>query len=541
METTGQCDSRDRQLWSDRELQVLIDVYPIEGARGVWRRLGGTRELDAIRQQASRLRVKAPYRWSKEDENELERLVESGVPIEEIALLLDRTVSAIEQKYRKLTFQREHAGRKRQKETALALHPVDSQDRSFLEETFLGARALLSQGEIKALVGKSTEQRTKQRYTVSRVREAMEEAGSIYVEGDVDSAASAVIGFCRCGEMVSKRAENWIRTPAGCENCRPTSCILARAEDRLAIALELAEDWGGSICHQAEPQTKVDKVAWTCSVGHVWEATISSVSSGTWCPHCQPLKSEQIVRSFLEQAFDAKFPKVRPDWLAGLELDGFNSDLNLGFEFQGRWHDAEEQARRDDLKRQRCAAQGTRLVEVWYQDAKLGAAGIRASLRRELERLGIAPLQDLAKIKPVVVPYGVQASHKEAFERQLADWGWTYDPSCWVSVDEKVTVDPKDGGGPIVVLPRTVIKGMLPGRRASNAVLTDAERQARLARSGWIWDKREPYVNAHQKLRLISPHGRVHLLTWNKWVTRHEGKTSDIPLRQLELDGLDES
>lgn len=543
-------ESRDQQLWSEHELQTLVDYYPREGVLGVFARLGGARQRESIYQKAWALRLRAPSRWSPEEEAELERMINSGMKVEEAASRLGRTGSAAEQKYRKIASRRDQAqsgGELQRTITDLAAADGEAGGKSFLEETsgadHLGGDSATSfpglvNGPDRVILATSNERRRVQRYTVARVQAAMAAGGSAYVEGDVTVAASPVTGRCRCGELVTKRAESWVTTPGGCQNCRPKTCMLSRAEDRLGTAIELAEGWDGGICHQAEPKTKADKVAWHCSMDHVWEATISSVASGTWCPQCNPLKSEQIVRSLLEQALEAPFPKVRPDWLQGLELDGFNAERKVAFEYQGRWHDSDVQASRDELKRQLCAVEGVMLIEVWHQDARLGVAGIRAALGRELRRLGIAPLQALATITPSVVPYGVQAEHKAAFERQLATWGWTYDVTSWVNVDEKVLVDPQDGGEPILALPRTVIKGMFPGRRAGTVFMTDAERHARLAASGWIWEKTGQYFAANQKLRLRSPGGQVHRMTWRKWVDLHEGKTGGVPLHQPELDGI---
>lgn len=543
-------ENRDQELWSEHELQVVVDYYTREGVMGVAARLGGTRQQAAIYQKACALGLRAPSRWSREEEADLDQMVDSGMTLEEVAGRLGRTRKAVEMKSRKLRWRREeeqHNNELRRTSTDLAALYGQSDGKSFLKETS-GAAPLggdsatsfhgLGNEPERIVLAESNERRRVQRYTVARVQAAMAAGGSAYVEGVVRVAASRVLGRCRCGELVTKRAENWVITPGGCQNCRPTTCMLSRAEDRLGAAVELAEGWGGGICHQVEPKTKADKVAWYCSLGHVWEATISSVASGTWCPQCNPLKSEQIARSLLEQALEAPFPKVRPEWLRGLELDGFNAERKLAFEYQGKWHETDAQASRDEVKRQLCAVEGVMLIEVWHQDARLGVAGIRAALGRELQRLGIAPLQALATISPSVVPYGVQAEHKSAFERQLAIWGWAYDSARWVNVDEKVLVDPRDGGELILALPRTVIKGMLPGRLASNAVMTDAERHARFAENGWIWVKTDSYVNAHQKLRLISPTGQARLMTWNKWSTRYEGKTRGMAVHQLELEGL---
>lgn len=49
-------------------------------------------------------------------------------------------------------------------------------------------------------------------------------------------------------------------------------------------------------------------------------------------------RSEDATRDIFVEIFDAKFPTARPDWLGGLELDGYNERLGVGFEFQGPQH-----------------------------------------------------------------------------------------------------------------------------------------------------------------------------------------------------------
>lgn len=50
------------------------------------------------------------------------------------------------------------------------------------------------------------------------------------------------------------------------------------------------------------------------------------------------LVGEKITREIFEQIFGYNFIKTRPEWLLGLELDGFCKELNLAFEYQGLQH-----------------------------------------------------------------------------------------------------------------------------------------------------------------------------------------------------------
>lgn len=129
------------------------------------------------------------------------------------------------------------------------------------------------------------------------------------------------------------------------------------------------------------------KMLWMCESGHKWETTASSVrNEGSWCPYCR-YKSEDACRKIIEDIFsyrsDCSFPKSTPRFLRiketkrGLELDGYNEELRLAFEYQGRQHyeyipffhrhgpeDLEKQQQRDQIKRERCVEEGVDLIEI---------------------------------------------------------------------------------------------------------------------------------------------------------------------------------
>lgn len=96
-----------------------------------------------------------------------------------------------------------------------------------------------------------------------------------------------------------------------------------------------------------------------------------------------PKKNESRCREVFEQIFQRPFPSVRPSFLKrsngyNLELDGYNKDLNLAFEYQGiqhykfspRFHnsikDYEEQVKRDIDKRKLCEKENVTLIEIPY-------------------------------------------------------------------------------------------------------------------------------------------------------------------------------
>jgi hypothetical protein len=80
-----------------------------------------------------------------------------------------------------------------------------------------------------------------------------------------------------------------------------------------------------------------------CRKGHQWTINAHDIKRNHWCPTCLGSKGERIFRKILEYITGYKFNKVKPEWLKNkkgnrLEIDGYNDELKLGFEYQGRQH-----------------------------------------------------------------------------------------------------------------------------------------------------------------------------------------------------------
>ncbi len=95
-------------------------------------------------------------------------------------------------------------------------------------------------------------------------------------------------------------------------------------------------------------------------------------------------KGEGICRQFLQQHYRQYFSKIRPDFLINpatgrnLELDGYNSQLGIAFEYNGIQHYKypnyfhknedifRQQVQRDIYKREACDAAGVYLISIPY-------------------------------------------------------------------------------------------------------------------------------------------------------------------------------
>jgi hypothetical protein len=93
-------------------------------------------------------------------------------------------------------------------------------------------------------------------------------------------------------------------------------------------------------------------------------------------------KTEEYCRAIVEKIFHKPFPSVRPNWLnnpktgRNLELDMFNEQLKLAFEYNGAQHvqytpyyhnsreDFDKQVERDKLKNHICKQNGITLISI---------------------------------------------------------------------------------------------------------------------------------------------------------------------------------
>ena len=145
---------------------------------------------------------------------------------------------------------------------------------------------------------------------------------------------------------------------------------------------ELAKEKGGE-CLSKEYINTDTKLEFKCAEGHTWKATGGSLKYGNkWCPKCRISYGENTTRQILEQLLQKKFPTIKPEWLINpttqkkLELDGYNEELKLAFEYNGiqhinknnAYHKTEEclqkQKTRDLIKKDACKQKGITLLQI---------------------------------------------------------------------------------------------------------------------------------------------------------------------------------
>jgi len=212
--------------------------------------------------------------------------------------------------------------------------------------------------------------------TIEYVRECCEEKGLI-----LDDVYTECFTKMKCvckkeGHIFYKNLIE-IRECNGCIVCFPKFLI---------PTIEQVKDYCLSIgftCLSEEYITAKDKLKLLCHANnHIFYACFDKIKHHRGCPYCKQSRSEKMVRYCIEQLTNKKFEKIRHKKIRNpvtgrpLEIDMYNKELNIGFEYQGNQHyqkinkfkSTDEmlktQQERDELKRIKCKELGIKLIEI---------------------------------------------------------------------------------------------------------------------------------------------------------------------------------
>ncbi len=234
------------------------------------------------------------------------------------------------------------------------------------------------------------------------------------------------------------------RSPAGCQRCKGDASRLRNRTPYDKVRAKLAQHGFTLLTEVDAYLNQREAVMVRCNEGHEFEIVPQKIFSGRSCPHCSPYVGEAITRSVLEEGLSIPLQKRRfkqkeyPELVsphASLELDGYNVQHKIAFEYQGAWHSQrsrhrtessyQRQLQRDAQKTVMCMRLGIKLVIVNEFIYPFEAADVRQKIFSGLQRAGLHqccilpdPLPLLSYI-PLVNVSGLKKLSELAVEHNL--------------------------------------------------------------------------------------------------------------------------
>ncbi len=223
-------------------------------------------------------------------------------------------------------------------------------------------------------------------------------------ERNIECLETAYINYCTpmrwkckiCDHEWKNNFDNLRNKNQGCPGC------YGNAKLDINACHKAARKHGG-IC-LSDRYINVDtKYIWKCGkCDNEWTATLYHVKSrNQWCPKCSKKfnRSEELCRDILEEIFGRKFPKLRPAWLYGLELDGYCKEEKIAFEYNGIQHyiftpafhrtpeDLEEQKQKDFKKMQILSDKHIDIIVIPYTYTFNDRVSLLAFIEGEIQRI----------------------------------------------------------------------------------------------------------------------------------------------------------
>ena len=184
----------------------------------------------------------------------------------------------------------------------------------------------------------------KQRHNHDEIANIIEEKGGTLLSQYKNNKEKIKI-LCNKCDNIWLVSYGHIKSGRWCPECKKVK--IANIHRKYSIDfVQLYIDKYNGVCLSKKYYNTYTKLKFKCSEGHVFYMTFGNIKyNNHWCPYCSnnTSNSEQVFRKVMEDAFNVEFPKKRPKWLINkegnrLELDGYNKELGIAFEYQGRQH-----------------------------------------------------------------------------------------------------------------------------------------------------------------------------------------------------------
>jgi len=168
----------------------------------------------------------------------------------------------------------------------------------------------------------------------------------------------------------------------GCRKCSKENIDIKRSDETLQKIRNYVKKLEGK-CLSEKYDANDKNLEFECKYGHKFKESWSDVKNSLrWCPKCSKnrLIGESIARQIMEHALQLEFPSVYIKEMEGLQLDGYNAENKIAFEYQGYQHYTEtsyfhesdsqykSQIVRDKEKKRLCKKNGIKLIEIFEFD-----------------------------------------------------------------------------------------------------------------------------------------------------------------------------
>jgi len=209
---------------------------------------------------------------------------------------------------------------------------------------------------------------------------------------------------CPAGAHISARKDKGNNVGRGCPDCKTDALREMHRTNFEEVKNVFGERGLEILSDESEYVNGRSKLSVKCINHHITLATVSKViHARQGCSECSGSIGEEITRHWFEQYFGYEFKKIRFVPSSGehqwLELDGYNNELMIAFEYQGIYHidpdvhDSKEkwvaQKKRDENTRKMCQELGIQLIEVeLFNRYSFKDSDIVASLMKAFQKVG---------------------------------------------------------------------------------------------------------------------------------------------------------
>ena len=179
-------------------------------------------------------------------------------------------------------------------------------------------------------------------------------------------------------KVITKEPQVFLRGH-GCDLCAKEASLAVLSKQTLDEIHNFVAKLNGK-CNSKNYINNETKLDFECKVGHKFQKSWSHVKNSLrWCPKCSPNKliGETLARLILENLLKIKFSSVYIKEMEGLQLDGYNYENRIAFEYQGYQHYTENshfhtnekkyksQIERDNYKKELCKKNKITLIEIF--------------------------------------------------------------------------------------------------------------------------------------------------------------------------------